>query len=128
MAVFNPAAQQVLRDVAGAGVERADLVAVGILRDVEAADGPMGLPGFGSRIAVGEVVADLRLHRAVDRGGLGLVRDVVDAAVALAEAVGAGAGSRGVVRPGRGDQPVEVVSELSLSYYEVHRRIFLLYL
>lgn|SRR6266478_4035953 len=45
---------------------------------------------------------------------LGLVRDVVDAVVALAEAVGVGSVGRGVVTPGRGREPVEVVIGIGL--------------
>jgi hypothetical protein len=42
------------------------------------------------------------------------VRDVVDAVVALAEAVGVGSVGRGVVTPGRGREPVEVVIGIGL--------------
>jgi len=70
---------KVLALVAGAGAERPDLVAVGVVADGEGADRhrPVRMRSSGRRIAVGEVVARLRLHRAVLRRGLGLVPDVV---------------------------------------------------
>src|SRR6266849_3835902 len=87
----------------GAGGEGFDLVAVGVLGDGEGADrgGPMGLRAC---VGVGVVVGGLR--HAGDL--LGLLGDVVDRVVALAERVGGGAGAAAEA-PVRGDQPVEVV-------------------
>ncbi len=69
--------------------------------------GPIAVGPWGLRasVSVGVVVAGLRLHRAGGEGSLGLLGDVVDRVVALAESVALG----GAEAPVRGDQPVEVV-------------------
>ena len=92
------------------------MVAVGVVGDVEDADGGGAVRPrrAGGRIGIGVVVADLRLHRALERGALVLARDVVDRVVALAEAVEVGLSRRGVVLPARGGQPVEVVIDVAL--------------
>jgi len=83
---------QVVALGAGAGSERPDLVAVGVVGDGEPADGdrPVGMRRSRRRVAVGVVVGDLRIDRGVLHRGLGLVRDVVDGVVRLAEVVGEG--------------------------------------
>jgi hypothetical protein len=87
----------------GASVERVGLVAVEIVGDVELADrrGPVGMRRSRRRVGVGKVVAVLRIDGAVLHRALGLVRDVVDRVVGLAEAVHEGARRRGVEAPGR---------------------------
>src|SRR5262249_2699132 len=75
-----------------AGVLRRDLVAVGVGGEVELADRGrrMGMRRSRGRVGVGVVVGDLGTDRAVLHRGLGLVGDVVDRVVRLAERLGEG--------------------------------------
>jgi len=106
----------VVQDVGGSALLGADVVAVGVVGDVEGADGgrPMRARRAGSRIGIGVVIGGSRLDRALEFVRLRLARDVVDRVVALAEAVGAGLARRRLVPPGRGRQPVEVVPRVAL--------------
>jgi len=99
---------KVLAFVAGAGAERLDLVAVEVVADREGADRrrPVGMRRPRRRIGVGKVVVDLRIDRAVLHRGLGLVGDVVDGVVALAERVSTGGSAVGAAGDGAAEAAV----------------------
>ena len=89
----------------------ADQVAVGVVHDVVGADGHRTVRACRSRAGIGEgvVVGGVGLDRALELVALVLPRDVVDGVVGLVVAVGGDLVGIGLVLPGRGGHPVELV-------------------